>query len=83
MCHSTGGSTGSFYAGGTLAALINSGVVNNGIPGSGGYPFSGSIVIPPKIGFDITVRFAVAPTIVGGPMPMRISMVGPLYRRVL
>lgn len=83
FCHSTGGATGSFYAGGTLAALINSGTVNNGIPGSGGFPFSGAIVIPPKIGFDITVRFGVAPTIVGGPMNCRISLVGPLYRRVL
>lgn len=79
----TGGSTFSGYAMGTLAAGITSGVVNNGIPGSGGYPFSGALVIPPKIGFDVTVRFGTAPTLIGGPINIRISLVGALYRRVL
>lgn len=83
MCHSTGGITGSLFGVGTLAAAVSGGVVNNGIPGSGGFPFSGALVIPPKIGFDITIRFAAALTIVGGPIPLRVSLVGPLYRRVL
>lgn len=83
MCHSTGGTTGSAYGVGTLAAAVSGGVFNNGVPGSGGYPFSGSLVIPPKIGFNVTVRFGAATTLVGGPINMRISLVGQLYRRVL
>lgn len=83
MCHSTGGTTGSAYGVGTLAAAVSGGTFNNGIPGSGGYPFAGALVIPPKIGFDVTVRFSGNTTLVGGPINMRISLVGSLYRRVL
>jgi hypothetical protein len=83
MCHATGGATFNGFGVGTLAAGVTSGVVNNGIPGSGGFPFSGALVIPPKIGFDVTVRFAAPPTLVAGPVNIRMSLVGPLYRRVL
>lgn len=80
---STGGATGFGYGYGTIAAGVSTTVANNGIPGSGGYPFSGALVIPPKIGFDVTIRFGVAPTLVGGPLNIRISLMGTLYRRVL
>jgi hypothetical protein len=83
MCHSTGGATFSGYGYGTAANGTSSGVVNNGIPGSGGYPFSGALVIPPKIGFDVTVRFGTAVTLVTTPLNIRVSLVGALYRRVL
>lgn len=83
MTAATGGATGSGYAYGTAANGTSMMIANNGIPGSGGFPFSGALVIPPKIGFDVTVRFGVAPTIVGGPLNVRISLVGQLYRRVL
>lgn len=83
MTAATGGATFSGYGYGTAANGTSSGVVNNGIPGSGGFPFSGALVIPPKIGFDVTVRFGAAPTLVGGPINLRISLVGALYRRVL
>lgn len=79
----TGGATFNGYAVGTLAAGVTSGVVNNGIPGSGGYPFSGALVIPPKIGFDVTIRFGANTTLIAGPLNVRISLVGALYRRVL
>lgn len=83
MTAATGGATFSGYAMGTLAAGITSGVVNNGIPGSGGYPFSGALVIPPKIGFDVTIRLGANATLIGGPLNLRTSLVGALYRRVL
>jgi hypothetical protein len=83
MCHATGGASFSGYGYGTAANGTSAGVVNNGLIGSGGFPFGGALVIPPKIGFDVTVNFAVAPTIVGGPINLRMSLVGSLYRRVL
>lgn len=83
MCHSTGGGTGFGYAEGATAAGATQAIVNNGIPGSGGFPFSGAVVIPPKIGFDITVNLGTATTIISGPVNLRMSLVGALYRRVL
>lgn len=83
MCHSTGGASFSGYGYGTAANGTSAGVVNNGIPGSGGFPLSGALVIPPKIGFDVTINFGAACTLVGGPVLIRMSLVGSLYRRVL
>lgn len=83
MCHATGGETGGVMGVGTLAAAVAASYVNNGVPGSGGFPFSGALVIPPKIGFDVKILFGAAPTIVGGPINTRMSLVGALYRRVL
>lgn len=83
MTAATGGATGSLYGVGTLAAAVAGGVVNNGIPGTGGFPFGGALVIPPKIGFDVTVRLAAPATLPVSPLPLRISLVGALYRRVL
>jgi hypothetical protein len=83
MAHSTGGATGSGYGYGTAAVGASAFLVNNGVPGSGGFPFSGAVVIPPKTGFDVTVNFGVATTLVGGPINIRLSLVGNLYRRVL
>lgn len=83
MTAATGGATFSGVAEGATAAGATFGAVNNGFPGSGGYPFSGSLVIPPKIGFDVTIRFGTATTLVTGPVNVRFSLVGALYRRVL
>lgn len=80
LCHGTGGATGNGTATYTAEASIWYG--NNGIVGSGGFPFLGSLVIPPKVGFNITVSFAAAPTLSGN-LNMRIGMAGVLYRRVL
>ncbi len=82
MTAATGGATGFGYGYGTSANGTGVQWGNNGVPGTGGYPFSGALVIPPKIGFDITVRLAVAATLTAT-VNLRISMVGPLYRRVL
>jgi hypothetical protein len=83
MAHATGGATGSGYGYGTAANGTSAFLVNNGIPGSGGFPFSGALVIPPKTGFDVTVNLGVAATILVATVKMRISLVGNLYRRVL
>ena len=83
MTAATGGATGFAYAEGATAAGATVTVANNGIPGSGGYPFSGALVIPPKIGFDVTIRVGAALTLLTGPINVRISLVGALYRRVL
>lgn len=80
LCHGTGGATGNGVATFTAEASVWYG--NNGIVGSGGYPFLGSIVIPPKVGFSITVNFAAAPTLSGN-INIRLGMAGVLYRRVL
>jgi hypothetical protein len=83
MAHSTGGATGSGYGYGTAANGTSAFLVNNGIPGSGGFPFSGAVVIPPKTGFDVTVNLGVAATILVATVKLRLSLVGNLYRRVL
>ncbi len=80
LCHGTGGATGNGTATYTAEASIWYG--NNGIVGSGGFPFLGSIVIPPKVGFKFTVNFAAAPTLSGN-INMRLGLAGVLYRRVL
>lgn len=83
MCHATGGTTGAGYGYGTAASGTSAALANNGVPGYGGFPFSGALVIPPKTGFDVTVNFGAAPTLVGGPINMRLSLVGSLYRKVV
>lgn len=82
MCHATGGITGFAAAEGATAAGYTTAVANNGVPGSGGFPFSGAVVIPPKIGFDVTVNLGAAATLTANVL-LRISLVGALYRRVL
>jgi hypothetical protein len=80
LCHSTGGATGAGTATYTAEASIWYG--NNGIPGSGGFPFLGSITIPPKVGFNVTVNMAAEPTLSGN-INVRLGLAGVLYRRVL
>lgn len=80
LCHGTGGATGNGVA--TLTAEASIWYGNNGIVGSGGFPFLGSLVIPPKVGFSVTVQFAAAPTLSGN-INMRLGLAGVLYRRVL
>lgn len=83
MCHATGGATGFGMAYGTAAGGNSVAVANNGVPGTGGFPFCGALVIPPKINFSATIRFGAAVTIASGPVNVRLSLVGALYRRVL
>lgn len=80
LCHSTGGATGVGY--GTFTAEESIQQANNGIPGSGGFPFGGSIVIPPKVGFSVRVETAAAVDMTAN-LSVRMGLAGVLYRRVL
>lgn len=82
MNHSTGGPTGFGYGYGTAANGTSLAVVNNGNPGSGGFPFGGAIIIPPKVNYSLSVALSGAVTLVAS-VSLRISLVGVLYRRVL
>ena len=83
MTAATGGPTGFALGYGSGTAANNSvASVLSGRPGSGGFPFCGALVIPPKIGFSVTLQLAVAATLVAT-FYQRVVLVGPLYRRVL
>lgn len=84
LCHATGGATGGFTGvNNTAAPTINTFQFgNNGMPGSGGFPFLGAIVIPPKVGFSMTMNFGAAPTLTAT-VKARMGLAGVLYRRVL
>jgi hypothetical protein len=81
-CHSTGGSTGFGYGYGTAANGNSAAAVNNGVPGSGGFPVGGAIVIPPKVNYFVQVAVAAAVTL-SASVSCRISLFGVLYRRAL
>ena len=82
MTAATGGITGFGYGYGSAANGTSAAAVNNGRPGSGGFPFCGALVIPPKIGFSVTLNLAIACTL-SATLRQRVVLVGPLYRRVL
>jgi hypothetical protein len=81
--HALGGPTGFLALAGTFAAPNRETVdyANNGIF-DGGWWVDGSIVIPPKVGFDITLEWP-SPLTLTGTVQLRVSMVGVLHRRVL
>lgn len=79
-CHSLGGATGVGY--GTFTAEESIQQANVGIPGSGGFPFMGALVIPPKVGFGVTLNWSGAQTLTADAR-IRIGLAGVLYRRVL
>lgn len=56
--------------------------VNNGAPGSGGFYVGGAWTIEPKVGYSVQVNLAAAPTLTAGPVRLRMSLVGTLYRAV-
>ena len=79
-CHALGGATGG--AAGTWTAEENLSWANNGIPGGGGYPFGGAVVIPPKVGFSVRIDWAAVQVTVGSPV-CSMGLAGVLYRKVL
>lgn len=80
FAHASGGPTGVAF--GTLTAPQGVQFANNGIF-DGGWPVGGGIVIPPKVGFNVTVEWASAQTLNAGNTFIRMWMIGGLYRRVL
>lgn len=79
-CHSLGGATGVGY--GTFTAEESIQQANVGIPGSGGFPFMGALVVPPKVGFGVTLNWSAAQDTTAD-VRIRIGLAGVLYRRVL
>lgn len=78
--HASGGPTGFMAA--TYAAPVKMEYANNGVF-DGGYGVFGSIVIPPKLGFVVSLAGAGAPTLNQSPLNVRAWKAGVLHRRVL
>lgn len=79
--HGSGGPSGFGYTNSATTARFEYG--NNG-PADGGFCVAGAIVIPPKLGFNVTLRTFSAVTLVNGsPLNIRAWMAGVLHRRVL
>ncbi len=78
--HTSGGAQG--FVAGTVAASAVFQFANNSVP-DGGWNWRGSVIIPPKVGFFVTVQWAAAQTLAGGNPPLRFWMAGVLQRRVL
>lgn len=77
--HTSGGATG--FNAGTWTAEENIVWADNSIP-DGGWCVNGSIIIPPKQAFDVTINWAAAVNISGN-QSIRFWMAGVLFRRVL
>lgn len=77
--HASGGPVG--FEWGTLTAEAWHGYANNGIF-DGGYSVGGSIIFKPKVGFDVTLRWASAAT-TRADVNLRVWLQGVLHRAVL
>ena len=83
-CHGSGGAIGfgwsndNVAAGGTPESIQ---YANNGVF-DGGYYAGGSIIIPPKIGFNVDLDWG-GPITLSGNVAIRFNLMGVLHRRVL
>lgn len=57
-------------------------VANNGVPGLGGWPVNGMVVIPPQTNFTCSLEVNAAQAI-SISIPLCVELYGSLYRRVL
>ncbi len=78
--HASGGPTG--YGWSNSATTARYEYANNGIF-DGGFCVENAIIIPPKLGFDVTLRVAAATTLGVSPLNVRAWQAGVLHRRVL
>jgi hypothetical protein len=78
--HASGGPTGFGYSNSATTARFEYG--NNGIF-DGGFCVENAIIIPPKLGFDVTLRTAAVVTLGTTPLNVRVWQAGVLHRRVL
>lgn len=78
--HGSGGPTGFISIANPAAADAE--YANNGLF-DGGYCVADAIVIPPKLGFVVTLATFAAPVITQSPMNVRAWQAGVLHRRVL
>lgn len=80
-----GGATGFFQLNSSNVAVSQPNLIqmgNNGIPGLGGWPINGMIVIPPQTNFIASIEWNVA-TAISVATDISITIYGALYRRVL
>lgn len=83
MTAATGGATGFAYAEGATAAGNNVAVVNNGIPGSGGYPWGGGVTLGPKQNFTVSVFISDNSSLtLAATFSLRITLMTAFYRQV-
>lgn len=80
FCHASGGISGFGYSVAALAATAKE-YANNGIF-DGGYCVDGAIILPPKVGFTVNIRWG-NPIAVAADTPIRVNLDGVLHRRVL
>ena len=78
--HASGGPTGYGWTNSATTGRFE--YANNGIF-DGGFCVENAIIIPPKLGFDVTLRTAAAVTLGVTPLNVRAWMAGVLHRRVL
>lgn len=57
-------------------------LANNGVPGVGGWPVNGMVVIPPQTNFTCSLEVSAAQAI-SATIPIAVEIYGSLYRRVL
>jgi len=78
--HASGGPTGFGY---TISGTTNRVEYGNNGVFDGGFCVEEAIVIPPKLGFDVTIALAASVTLSTSPLNVRAWMAGVLHRRVL
>jgi len=80
FCHASGGVTG---FGVSLADATATGLAyaNNGVQ-DGGFYVGGGIIIPPKVGFNVEVRWG-NPAAVDADTLVRVNLDGVMHRRIL
>lgn len=78
--HASGGPTGFGWSNSATTARFE--YANNGIF-DGGFCVENAIIIPPKLGFDVTLRTFAPVTLGVTPLNVRVWQAGVLHRRVL
>ena len=76
--HGSGGPTGGGW--GTFTAEESLQFANNSIP-DGGFHVGGTLIIPPKVGFRMTMRWPAAVNLTAD-YRLRLNLLGFMYRRV-
>lgn len=80
LLHTSGGPVGNGW--GTFTAEESIQVATNSYP-DGGWNWQGGVIIPPKVGFNVVIRWSAAQTLAIGNTQLRFWMLGLLHRRVL
>ena len=83
MAGSTGGTTGFAYAEGATAAGSTVAVVNNGVPGNGGFPYAGALVLSPQTNYEASIFLKTGGSLtLAANLDVMLGFVGVRYRQV-